>query len=112
MASREETGGDDAPRVRHDGRARRYEVWVGEALAGEAVYRDEVGRRVFLHTEVDPAFEGRGLGSRLAKAALTDAREAGLHVVPVCSFIRGYLERHPEFGDLETESDVGEREAG
>ncbi len=87
-------------RVEHDARHRRYEIRVGETRAGLAVYRDEPGRRVFTHTEVDPAFEGRGLGSRLAAFALDDTRAEGLRVVPVCPFIAAYIERHPQYADL------------
>jgi predicted GNAT family acetyltransferase len=55
---------------------------------------------VFPHTEVEPAFEGRGIASRLARRALDDARQRGLQVVPACSFFRVYLRRHPEDADL------------
>ncbi len=49
-----------------------------------------------VHTEVPEALEGRGLGSLLAKAALSYAKEKDLTVVPVCSFVQSYLKRHPE----------------
>jgi predicted GNAT family acetyltransferase len=55
---------------------------------------------VFTHTEVDPAFEGHGIGSALAAGALDDARRRGLVVVPSCPFIRAYITRHPEYADL------------
>ena len=55
---------------------------------------------IFTHTEIDDAFEGQGLGSTLAKAALADAREHGLRVVPLCPFIAGYIKKHPEYTDL------------
>lgn len=52
---------------------------------------------MFVHTEVDQHFEGRGLGSKLAARALDAARRAGERVVPLCPFIASYLERHPEY---------------
>ena len=52
------------------------------------------------HTLVPEAVAGRGVGSRLVQGALDAARERGLKVVPQCSFVRGYIERHPEYQDL------------
>jgi NAD+ kinase len=53
-----------------------------------------------LHTEIDPAFEGRGLAGRLAGGALTDARARSTPVTVTCPFVAGYVERHPEFDDV------------
>jgi predicted GNAT family acetyltransferase len=78
----------------------RYEAVVDGAVAGSAFYHLRPGRIVFLHTEVDPAYEGHGVGSRLAKGALDDARAKGLRVVPRCPFIAHYIREHPEFQDL------------
>jgi predicted GNAT family acetyltransferase len=80
----------------------RYELTVGDEVAGISVYRLGDGVMVFEHTEVDAAFEGRGLGSRLAKFALDDARSRGLRIRIECPFIRTYIRRHPEFADLRT----------
>jgi predicted GNAT family acetyltransferase len=55
---------------------------------------------VFVHTEVDPALEGKGIASRLAHEALEYARDQHLRVVPICPFVRAYLKRHPEYADL------------
>jgi len=78
----------------------RYEVYVEDTLAGFAEYRHDGDRIVFTHTEVDPAFEGKGLGSALAAGALDAVRGRGLRVVPQCPFIAGYLARHDEYADL------------
>ena len=94
------SGPRDEPRVVHEVERRRFEIFVGDTRAGLAAYRDEPGRRVFTHTEVDPAFEGRGLGGRLAAFALDETRAQGLSVVPLCSFIAAYIARHPEYEPL------------
>src|SRR5439155_23952305 len=47
-----------------------------------------------------PAFEGRGLGTRLIAGALDDIRARGLELIPTCPFVRAYLRRHPEQRDL------------
>ena len=52
------------------------------------------------HAEVPAALEGQGAGSRLVKATLDDIRARGLKVVPRCGFVRAYLRKHPEYGDL------------
>ena len=78
----------------------RYEAQIDGAVAGRANYQLEPGRVVFLHTEVDPAYEGRGIGSALAKDALDDVRSKGLRVVARCPFIARYIREHPEYQDL------------
>ena len=77
----------------------RYEVLADGQLAGYAQYALGRGRIAFVHTEVVQSYEG--LGSRLARAALDDARAQGLVVMPFCPFIAGYIERHlDEYRDL------------
>jgi len=78
----------------------RYEAHLDGQLAGIAAYTRSDGRIVFTHTEVDDAFEGRGIGGHLVKAALDDVRGRGLRVVPRCPFVKSYVERHPEHADL------------
>jgi predicted GNAT family acetyltransferase len=89
---------DDDARVRIVDRpeAGRYEALVGEAVAGFLDYRRGTERLLVRHTEVDPAFEGRGIGSALARRAIDDARAAGLTVIVVCPFVRAWLVRHPD----------------
>jgi predicted GNAT family acetyltransferase len=79
---------------------RRYLVRLGDRVVGYSEYDLEPSRIVFTHTVVKPEFEGRGVGSRLAKFALDDARNRGLRIVPVCPFIRAYLKRHQEYADI------------
>ena len=75
----------------------RFEVHADGHLAGFAQYRlEDTGLIVFTHTEIDDAFEGRGLGSTLVRAALDAARARGLAVRPDCPFFRGYVARHPD----------------
>nr|WP_091567217.1 GNAT family N-acetyltransferase [Oryzisolibacter propanilivorax] len=69
-------------------------------LAGFADYRCTGGTLTLPHTVVQPAFEGRGVGSQLARHAFDTARREGLRVEPVCSFMARWAERHPEVQDL------------
>ncbi|MEY9890317.1 putative GNAT family acetyltransferase [Catenulispora sp. MAP5-51] len=79
---------------------KRYEARIGGALAGILAYTVQDGVAVMPHTVVEPQFEGRGIGGKLAKAALDDVRERGLKVAPRCWFVAAYIEKHPEYTDL------------
>jgi predicted GNAT family acetyltransferase len=96
-------GTSATPRVADNPDERRYEVWVGDQLAGKAEYRQAGNRLIFFHTEIDDAFAGGGVGSRLAREALDDVRRRGLRVTPKCPFIAAYIRRHPEYRDLVSE---------
>ena len=74
----------------------RFELAVGGELA-IMEYRIADGAIYFTHTETPPALEGRGIASRLAQSALGSAKARGLKIVPRCSFVAVYLQRHPEF---------------
>jgi predicted GNAT family acetyltransferase len=78
----------------------RYEAHIGNELAGYAEYNLLTDAIMFTHTEVLPAFEGKGVGSTLAKHVLDDARARKLHVIPVCQFIAGYIRKHRDYVDL------------
>jgi predicted GNAT family acetyltransferase len=86
--------------VSDNGEASRYEVHVDGERAGFAQYKRRRDQINFTHAEIDPAFEGRGIGSRLAKYALDDARSRNLRVVPNCPFIAAYIRSHPEYATL------------
>jgi uncharacterized protein len=80
----------------------RYELRVDGELVGEIRYRRQPGAVVLVHTEVDPRFEGQGLGADLVRAALDDIRSRGELVVPFCPFVAAYIRHHPEYQDLVT----------
>jgi predicted GNAT family acetyltransferase len=78
---------------------RRWEARLDGELAGYAEYRPGRGRMVFTHTVVEPRFEGRGVGSGLARAALDAAVSGGQRIVPYCPFISAYLRRHRDYDE-------------
>ena len=85
---------DEAPVV-DDTAANRFVVREGGTEA-ELVYALD-GRRLFLvHTGVPEEWGGRGIGSRLVRAALARAGTGGLTVVPWCPFARRWLHEHPD----------------
>jgi uncharacterized protein len=92
------------PTVRDNPAALRYELLDDDTgrVIGEIRYRREPGAVVLVHTEVDPALEGHGLGAVLAQAAFDDVRDKGLKVVPLCPYVGAWLRRHPDQADLVT----------
>ena len=85
----------DSPVVTDNSDAGRFEVTLGGQLA-ELVYRRRADRLVLVHTGVPEALGGHGLGGMLVGAAVDRAAAEGLTVVPLCSFARSWLERHPD----------------
>ncbi len=85
--------------VQHNHDRNRFEIQVGEHLA-QLDYTLHGGVITFTHTGVPTELEGRGLGSKLARAGLDYARANGLKVVSTCWFINGYLDRNLEYLDL------------
>ena len=84
------------PRVVRNDEKSCFELTIDGRVVGRADYRIDGDRMLFPHTEVDPALNGQGLGSTLARAALDAAKADGKRIVPQCSFIALYVRRHPE----------------
>ena len=85
--------------ITHNLAARRFETRVDGWLC-RADYLVDGERILLVHTEVAPAVEGRGVAAALVRAALAWAESDGRKVVPRCSFVRVYLQRHPEYAHL------------
>jgi len=88
--------------VVHNADRRRYELQDDGNTIGftKYRYRSEQNQMVFVHTEVDDAYSGQGLASRLARFALDDVRSLGRRIVPLCPYIRAYIRKHPEYADI------------
>src|SRR6478609_2963972 len=86
--------------VRNNAEEQRYELLIDGAVVGIADYREEDGRLVFPHTQIDPRRRGHGLGARLVAGALDDVR---LHrdeaIVPACWFVDQFISEHPDYAD-------------
>ena len=80
--------------------ARRYEARLGSEVVAYIAYHVEPERITLIHTHVEPAFEHQGIASKLVAGALDDIRSRGLSLLPVCPYVRSYLQRHPEDADL------------
>jgi predicted GNAT family acetyltransferase len=93
------------PTVRNSPESGRYEIVDGDRVLGIAAYERRGGTLVFTHTEVDQDSGHEGVGSALVRGALDDVRSAGERVVPRCPFVRGWIDRHPDYADLVTASE-------
>ncbi len=91
--------GADEVTVAQASGAGRFEIHVDGDMAGLAAYVDAGSQRIFYHTQIEDAFAHRGLAARLADEALSQTVEAGLRIVPVCSYIARYVRTHHEFDD-------------
>ena len=78
----------------------RFEIVADGELAGFAQYHLRDGVIAFTHTQTDDRFRGHGLGSRLVRESLDDARARHLAVVPYCPFVRSWITEHSEYADL------------
>lgn len=79
--------------------AQRFEARVNQHLA-QLAYEQSGQRITYTHTEVPEQLRGQGIAAKLARTALEHARTQGLSVVARCPFVKGYIEKHPEYQDL------------
>ena len=82
-----------------------YEATLDGKVVGFVRFRHRPGQVILIHTETEDAYEGRGIGSALARGALDDVRARGEKAVLKCPFIASYVERHPEYQDLVAPAD-------
>ena len=78
----------------------RFEAYLDDELAGFAQYQLAKELIVFTHTEVDDAYEGKGVGSALVRGALDAVRGTRLRVLPLCPFVKRWIGKHDEYADL------------
>jgi len=90
-----------AVEVRDNPDESRFEAYVDGRLAGYSAYVVGAGALNIVHTEVDDAFEGQGVGSSLVRQMLDQLRErSDLKVTASCPFVRAWMRRHPEYLEL------------
>jgi len=87
------------PEITRNAASQRFESKV-DGLLCRCDYRMHGNTMMLVHTEVPPQLEGRGIASLLVRAAFEHAKQNGMDVLPVCSYVRTWVERHPEVGPL------------
>jgi predicted GNAT family acetyltransferase len=89
-----------ATEVRRNDDAGRYEVLVDGAVAGYTEIKPRDGVLIMPHTQIDDAYGGQGLGKILVTGALDDIRSRRERIKPLCPYVRGFLEKNPQYSDL------------
>jgi uncharacterized protein len=87
--------------LRDNPEKRQFEAYVDDELAGFSAYELTDGGIMIMHTEVDDAFEGQGVGSAMVRQLLDRIRADGeLKVTVLCPFVNAWLRRHPDYQEL------------
>jgi predicted GNAT family acetyltransferase len=84
------------PTIDHDAVHLRYELRIEGTIVGFANYIRSGDTVSITHTGVQTAMRRRGLAGELIEYALRDAAHRGLKVLPHCSYVSYYIDRHPE----------------
>lgn len=83
----------------HDQKAQRFETTL-DGQTGYISYQEQGDTLTYDHTIVPQALGGRGIGSALVKHALDYAQEHNKKVIPQCSFVAAYINKHDEYQAL------------
>ena len=86
--------------IKHNEQAQRFETTVDDTTAYLS-YQVQGDKLVYDHTIVPSAISGRGIAGDLTKHALDYARDQGKKVIPACSYVASYMQKHPEYADLQ-----------
>lgn len=90
--------------VRNNPEQKRFELLVDNEVIGFAAYEDTGEMLVFTHTEIQPGNEGKGYAGTLIQYALDEVRQREILALPVCPFVQGWIEKHPDYRDLDYRS--------
>ena len=90
---------NQALNISHNEQGKRFETTI-DGHTGYISYQERGDKLVYDHTIVPQELGGRGVGSALVKEALNHARENNKKVVPQCSFVASYIDKHPDYQDL------------
>lgn len=91
---------ESGPSVKHNPEQRRFEWQQPGAPLALLSYIKDAHRVIFDHTFVPDELRGRGIAAELTRTALAEARRQHWKVVPQCSYVARFIERHPEYSDL------------
>ena len=85
--------------ITHNEGLSRFEISVGGGT-GFLRYQIATDTMHLLYVEVPPEARGGGVAGELSRTALEFAKESGLKVIPVCSYVAAYIRRHPEYSEM------------
>lgn len=83
----------------------RYVFLMDGEEVGETGYLVRGNAIHLTHTEVDPQRRGQGIADAMVRAVFDDIRSStDLKVVAACPFVVEWLERNPDYRDLEAKA--------
>ncbi|AEF41491.1 GNAT family N-acetyltransferase [Hoyosella subflava] len=83
--------------VKHNAEQTRFEIWVGDEMAGFTEYRPRPELRAFVHTEIQDKFGGRGFAMQVIREALDATRNEGQRLLPYCPAVQKFLAKNPDY---------------
>lgn len=86
--------------VTHNSEKNRYDGTIDGKSVGFIDYVPKGDVVELPHTEVNPDFEGQGVGSQLVRGTLDHLRAIGKKVEPSCPFVSGWMDKHEDYQDL------------
>ena len=78
----------------------QFEMDLDDGKAVIGFKKESDGTLNLVHTEVPPAYEGKGVGTRLVKQTLEQIKSTDKKIVASCPFVADFIERHPEYQSL------------
>ena len=88
--------------ILHDIQKQKFYVVV-DGLESHLEYVKMENVLNLIHTYVPNALRGKGIAGEVVKAALTYAEENELKIIPSCSYVAAYIQRHKEYENLVAE---------
>jgi len=86
--------------IEHNKQIHRFEVHI-DGHTGYLEYKEQGdGLLEYAHTIVPKQLGGQGIGSQLVKHALDYARDNNYKVIPSCSFVDAYMNKHESYQSL------------
>lgn len=84
----------------HNAAEHRYEFRLDDSARAWIEYEPRPEGLALTHTIVPPRFEGQGIAAGLTAAVLRTLRDEGVRIIPLCSYVVRYIERHPEWQEM------------
>ena len=86
--------------IKHNKQTHRFETHI-DGRTGYLEYKKQGDSILdFTHTIVPRELGGQGIGSQLVKHGLDYARENSYKVIPSCSFVDAYMNKHADYQSL------------
>lgn len=96
---------ENIPLIKNDAE-KQFEITV-DGHKGSIVYKETPHQYYLVHTEVEPALEGRGAATALIEKTLDYIEKEEKKLTPLCPLVFTYIKRHPDWKRLIDENFMG-----